>query len=165
MLFRSKENLNKTLKQYFTDWSFKHPTPNDFIRVAEKISGIELDWYLMDWTQTTKTIDYSVTSATREKKSTVITLERVGAMGMPIDLEVTYKDGTKEQFYIPLQMMRGEKPISFKGLKRTQVKDWAWAYPTYTLEIDNSKEIATIEIDASKTMADVNRENNTLKVK
>ena len=144
-----KENLNKTLKQYFTDWSFKHPTPNDFIRVAEKISGIELDWYLMDWTQTTKTIDYGVTSATREKKSTVITLERVGAMGMPIDLEVTYKDGTKEQFYIPLQMMRGEKPISFKGLKRTQVKDWAWAYPTYTLEIDNSKEIATIEIDAS----------------
>ena len=162
-----KENLNKTLKQYFTDWSFKHPTPNDFIRVAEKISGIELDWYLMDWTQTTKTIDYGVTSAPdgRKIKSTVVTLERVGAMGMPIDLEVTYKDGTKEQFYIPLQMMRGEKPISFKGLKRTQVKDWAWAYPTYTLEIDNSKEIATIEIDASKTMADVNRENNTLKVK
>ena len=140
-----KENLNKTLKQYFTDWSFKHPTPNDFIRVAEKISGIELDWYLMDWTQTTKTIDYGITSATdgRKIKSTVITLERVGAMGMPIDLEVTYKDGTKEQFYIPLQMMRGEKPISFKGLKRTLAKDWAWAYPTYTLEIDNGKEIAS----------------------
>ena len=140
-----KENLNKTLKQYFTDWSFKHPTPNDFIRVAEKISGIELDWYLMDWTQTTKTIDYGITSAPdgRKIKSTVVTLERVGAMGMPIDLEVTYKDGTKEQFYIPLQMMRGEKPMSFKGLKRTQAKDWAWAYPTYTLEIDNGKEIAS----------------------
>jgi len=38
-----KQNLEKTLKKYFTDWSFKHPTPNDFIRVAEKVSGIELD--------------------------------------------------------------------------------------------------------------------------
>ena len=109
-----KENLNKTLKQYFTDWSFKHPTPNDFIRVAEKISGIELDWYLMDWTQTTKTIDYGIKSALMGEKSNTITLERIGAMGMPIDLDVTYKDGTKEQFYIPLQMMRGEKPINFK---------------------------------------------------
>jgi len=82
---------------------------------------------------------------------------------MPIDLDVTYKDGTKEQFYIPLQMMRGEKPMNFKGLKRTLVKDWAWAYPTYSLEIDNGKEILTIEIDGSQTMADVNRENNVFK--
>ena len=87
-----KENLNKTLKQYFTDWSFKHPTPNDFIRVAEKISGIELDWYLMDWTQTTKTIDYGIKSTLVGEKSTTVTLERIGAMGMPIDLDVTYKD-------------------------------------------------------------------------
>ena len=158
-----KENLNKTLKQYFTDWSFKHPTPNDFIRVAEKTSGIELDWYLMDWTQTTKTIDYGIKSTLVGEKSTTVTLERIGAMGMPIDLDVTYKDGTKEQFYIPLQMMRGEKPMNFKGLKRTLVKDWAWAYPTYSLEIDNGKEILAIEIDGSQTMADVNRENNVFK--
>ena len=82
---------------------------------------------------------------------------------MPIDLDVTHNDGTKEQFYIPLQMMRGEKPMNFKGLKRTLAKDWAWAYPTYTLEIDNGKEILAIEIDGSQTMADVNRENNVFK--
>ena len=55
-----KENLDKTLLRYFKEWSFKHPTPNDFIRVAEKVSGAELDWYLMDWTQTTNTIDYGI---------------------------------------------------------------------------------------------------------
>ena len=158
-----KENLNKTLKRYFTDWSFKHPTPNDFIRVAEKTAGIELDWYLMDWTQTTKTIDYGIKSTQVGEKATTITLERIGAMGMPIDLDVTYKDGSKEQFYIPLQMMRGEKPTNFKGLKRTLVKDWAWAYPTYTLEIANGKEVVSVEIDASQTLADVDRENNVFK--
>ncbi len=57
-------------------------------------------------------------------------------------------------------MMRGEKPTNFKGLKRTLKKDWAWAYPNYTLEIVNGKKVASIEIDASQTMADINRENN-----
>src|SRR5690606_22268825 len=41
-----EENLKKTLKSYFEEWAFKHPTPNDFIRVAEKVSGLELGWYL-----------------------------------------------------------------------------------------------------------------------
>ncbi|MGK0385402.1 MAG: hypothetical protein ACI849_000003 [Patiriisocius sp.] len=156
-----KSNLDESLKQYFKDWSFKHPTPNDFIRVAEKVSGLELDWYLMDWTQTTKTIDYAIKTVTPNANGVSVALERIGAMAMPIDLDVTYEDGTKEQFYIPLQMMRGEKPMNAKGLKRTLAKDWAWAYPTYTLEIANGKKIATIEIDASKRMADINPENNS----
>jgi hypothetical protein len=29
---------------------FKHPTPNDIKRTAERVSGAELDWYLTDWT-------------------------------------------------------------------------------------------------------------------
>ena len=74
----------------------------------EKVSGIHLDWYLNEWTQTTHTIDYGVKSINGNE----ITIERVGKMPMPIDLEVTYKDGTKELFNIPLQMMRGEKPTS-----------------------------------------------------
>ncbi|MEH6407950.1 MAG: M1 family metallopeptidase, partial [Leeuwenhoekiella sp.] len=41
-----KENLDKTLIKYFDDFSFKHPTPNDIKRTAEKVSGMQLDWYL-----------------------------------------------------------------------------------------------------------------------
>ncbi len=35
-----QENLDKTLNRYYDEWAFKHPTPNDFIRVAEKVSGL-----------------------------------------------------------------------------------------------------------------------------
>ncbi len=156
-----KENLDKTLKQYFTDWSFKHPTPNDFIRVAEKVSGLELDWYLMDWTQTTNQIDYSIKNVETTTDATVVTIERIGLMGMPIDLDVTYTDGSQEQFYIPLQMMRGEKPSDFINYKRTIAADWAWAYPTYQLKIPNTKKVKSMMIDASKRLADVNAENNS----
>jgi hypothetical protein len=144
-----EDNLDKTIKRYFKDFSFKHPKPMDFVRTAERVTDLELDWYMIDFGQTTNKIDYGVKSV--EGKS--ITLERVGLMPMPIDLTVTYKDGSSEEFYIPLQMMRGEKPTS-----ATILEDWAWAIPTYSFEA--KKDIASIEIDNSKMMADTNRDNN-----
>ncbi len=158
-----KENLDKTLKKYFDDWAFKHPTPNDFIRSAEKVSGIELDWYLMDFMQTTNTIDYAIKNVgtNAANGATMVTLERIGNMGMPIDLDVTYEDGTQEQFYIPLQMMRGEKENPYTNMKRTVLKDWAWAYPTYEVMIPSGKKVKNMVIDASTLMADINRENNS----
>ena len=145
-----EENLKTTIKKYFKDFSFKHPKPLDIVRTAERVTDLELDWYLIDFAQTTNTIDYGVKNV--EGKS--ITLERVNLMPMPIDLSVTYVDGSKEEFYIPLQMMRGEKPTS-----ATIISDWAWAMPTYTFEV--SKAVKSVEIDASQMMADVNRINNT----
>jgi len=156
-----KENLDKTLKRYFNDFAFKHPTPNDFIRSAEKVSGFELDWYLMDWTQTTNTIDYGIKGVETEGNNTKISLERIGLMPMPIDLYVTYEDGSQESFYIPLRMARAEKPNPFPEMKRTVLKDWAWAYPSYEFEISNGKKVKTIMIDVSKRMADINPDNNT----
>ena len=121
----------------------------DIIRTAERVSGLELDWYLMDFGQTTNTVDYAIESVNGNE----IKLQRIGLMPMPIDLSVTYTDGTTEEFHIPLRMMRGTKPTL-----ATISNDWAWAYPTYTLE--TSKPIQSAIIDPSERMADVNRENN-----
>ena len=33
-----EKNLSKTIKRYYEEFKFKHPTPNDFKRVAEKVS-------------------------------------------------------------------------------------------------------------------------------
>jgi len=144
-----EDNLKTTIKKYFEDFKFKHPVPNDIIRTAEKVSGLELEWYQTDWTQTTNTIDYSVKTI----ESNNITLERVGLMPMPIDVTVTYTDGKTEDFYIPLQMMRGEKPTT-----ATLIKDWAWAYPTYTFTA--KKAVKNVEIDPKNLMADINKDNN-----
>jgi hypothetical protein len=159
-----QENLQKTLHRYYDEWKFKHPTPNDFIRIAEKVSGAELDWYLTDWTQTTNTIDYGIKEIAENGNNTTVTLERIGLMPMPLDLKVVYTDGTEELIYIPLQMMRWEKPAEGNS-SRTMAKDWAWAYPTYDLTINKPKaEISKIVIDESGLMADINRENNVYKL-
>jgi len=147
------ENVAKGLKKYFVDFSFKHPTPNDVKRSMEKVSGIHLDWYLNEWTQTIHTIDYGIKSVDGKN----IALERIGQMPMPIDLEVTYTDGSIENFNIPLRMMRGNKPTS-----ATVLEDWAWANPVYSFVV--SKNVKSVVIDKSKLMADIHADNNIFEV-
>lgn len=153
-----EENLKKTIKKYFNDFKFKHPRPIDIIRSAEKVSGLELDWYLMDFGQTTNTIDYGVKSVTKNGRKTSIKLSRVGLMPMPIDVTVKYKDGSVEEYYIPLRMMRGEKPV---GNKTTVLEDWAWTHPSYDFTVNRPQsDIKVVVIDKSNKMADVNKYNN-----
>ncbi len=160
-----KENLNKTIKRYYSKWKFKHPTPNDFIRIAEKVSGAELDWYLTDWTQTTNTIDYGIKGVTSEGDKTIISLERIGLMPMPIDVNVEYLDGSKANFYIPLQMMRAEKPNPNPNQDWFVLPNWAWANPNYSFEISNGKKVKKVVLDPSGLMADISLRNNHFIVK
>lgn len=156
-----RANLMKTLKKYFYDFKFKHPTPNDIKRTAERISGANLDWYLIDWTETTNTIDYGIKEVSEDTISSKIILERIGRTPMPIDLLVEYSNGTKESFYIPLRMMSYEKENPTPEIKRTILNDWAWGNPNYQIAIPKSKsEIKKITIDASGLMADVKLDNN-----
>lgn len=146
-----KENLDKTILKYYQDFKFKHPTPNDIKRTAEKVSGIQLEWYLNYWAGTTKVIDYSVASVEGE----TIVLERKGTMPMPIDLLVTYEDGSTANFTIPLKMMYGHKPTSAVVLD-----SWSWVNPVYTFKAD--KNVKDVQIDPKNLMADVDRTNNIL---
>ena len=157
-----EENFGESLKKYYNDWAFKHPTPNDFMRCAEKTSGMELEWFLTDWTQTTNTIDYGVKDAVALEGQTIVTLERIGLMPMPVEVQVLMKDGRKKEYYIPLQMMRGERPLRNN---ETLLEDWAWAYPEYRFTVDvNPAKIESITIDVNKETADINKENNQLKI-
>lgn len=157
-----QDKLMETVQKYYNDFKFKHPVPNDIKRTAEKVSGMELDWYLMDWTQTTNTIDYGLKEVVADGNKTNIAMERVGLMPMPVDILVMYTDGTQETFYAPLTMMRGEKENPYPQMKRTVLEDWPWTNPTHGFTVDRPiEDIKTIMIDPSQLMADVNAENNT----
>ena len=155
-----EKNLAKTLKEYYKEFKFKHPTPNDFRRVAERVSQVQLKWYLTDWTQTTKTIDYNIKNVANEENMSKITLERIGEIPMPLDVLVNFDDGSQEIFYIPIPLMRGEKENPYI-IEWSILKDWPWAFPEYSFEINtNKRNVSSIIIDPTMLMADVNRENN-----
>jgi hypothetical protein len=88
--------LAETIKRYYHDLSSS--TQHLMILRDQRVSGANLDWYLVDWTQTTNTIDYGIKAVTENGEQTTVSLERIGRMPMPIDLLVEYTDGTMESF-------------------------------------------------------------------
>lgn len=161
----SDETRNKILLEYWRLWKFKHPNANDFMRVAEKVSGLQLDWYKEYWVNTTKTIDYGIDSLWEVAGKTRIRLKMLGKMPMPIDVLMTYKDGTKEMAYIPQYLMFGEKPNEDASLSRSVFEAWKWTHPVYTFEIGHKlTDIKVVEIDPTQRMADINRKNNKLEL-
>lgn len=154
------DKLSESLKVYFNEFKFTHPTPNDFRRIAERVSGIQLRWYLTDWTQTTNTIDYGIKAVSAQDSQTQVTLERLQSMPMPLDILVRHTDGTQSMYYIPIPLMRGEKKNPY-DLDWNVLKNWAWAYPEYQFTLPISKDkIQAIVIDPMQQMADIDTENN-----
>ncbi|RPG69943.1 MAG: M1 family peptidase [Flavobacteriaceae bacterium TMED120] len=152
--------LANTLKEYYQKFKFTHPTPNDFRRVAEHMSNIQLKWYLTDWTQTTNRIDYSIDSIEKKGEKTHVFLKRKELMPMPLDVLVNYKDGTQEVFYIPIALMRGTKENPY-AVKWRILEDWSWANPNYDFFIDRPLDgIESIIIDPTFLMADIDRSDN-----
>ena len=154
------EKLFDVLRAYYKDWKFKHPLPNDFRRIAERISGLQLQWYLTDWTQTTNKIDYGITSIESMGLTTSLKLQRIELMPMPLEILVVLKNGGAELHYIPISLMRGEKENPYQ-MDWTIHPDWAWSHLNYSLNLKHPKdEIEAIIIDPSNLMADVDKSNN-----
>ena len=152
------------LLNYYNTWKFKHPNANDFFRVAEKTSGIQLQWLKEYWVNSTKTIDYGLNDIQAGNNSAIISIQRLGKLPMPIEVLITYKDGTTELHYMPLDLMLGGK-VSEGAVNHIVHSAWQWVAPTYTFETSKPlSALKSIEIDPSYRMPDLNRSNNKLEI-
>jgi hypothetical protein len=161
-----EQTLDKILLEYYREWRFKHPDADNFIRIAEKVSNLQLDWYQDFWTKSIKKIDYGIDSLWEVNGKTKIRLRMIGQVPMPIDVMLKFRDGSKEIAYIPLYSMFGTKPEEDKNIPRFIYEPWKWTNPSYEFEINHKlTDLIVVEIDASHRMADVNRNNNRLELK
>lgn len=152
------------LLNYYNTWKFKHPNANDFFRVAEKTSGIQLQWLKEYWVNSTKTIDYGLNDIQAGNNTAIISIQRLGKLPMPIEVLITYKDGTTELHYMPLDLMLGAKGAE-SSVNRIVHPNWQWVAPTYTFETSKPlSALKSIEIDPSYRMPDLNRSNNKLEI-
>jgi hypothetical protein len=162
----SAKTRDRILLEYYRQWRFKHPNASDFLRIAEKVSGMKLDWYKEYWINSTKTIDYNIDSLWEEGGKTKVRLNRIGLMPMPVDLQISFKDGGKELHYIPMNLMYGQKPAEDPSVPRKVYEPWKWTSSTYVIETSRKlSDFTIVEIDPSLRMADVDRKNNKLELK
>ncbi|HKK61464.1 MAG TPA: M1 family aminopeptidase, partial [Bacteroidales bacterium] len=55
-----RELFDFAFKQYARSWMFKHPTPDDFFRIMEDASAVDLDWFWRGWFYGTDPVDIAI---------------------------------------------------------------------------------------------------------
>jgi hypothetical protein len=136
-----KERFDRAFSEYTHAWAFKHPTASDFIRVMEDASGMDLDWFWRGWVYSTARLDQAVGAVTvTEEGVTEIRLESLGAMVMPVELEVALADGTSETVRLPVEM-------------------WKLG-PEYTFRVPAGPDVVGVTLDPRNVYPDDDRSNN-----
>lgn len=160
-----EEKLAQVMKQYYYDWAMKHPTDRDFMHIAQKLSGMDLKWFHHYWINTTKTIDYAIKDIQFKDNSTTIVLSNNGEVPMPIDFSVVKKDGSIQNYHIPLNMMRTPKKTDYYGKFET-LPYWNWTEKEYSITIPLGKsQMQAVGIDFSQRMPDINKSDNFKEIK
>lgn len=157
-----EKSFYKGMHRYYEAWRFRHPEPNDFLRVMEKTSDLELKWFYNYWINTTKHIDYGVEKIITQGDKSTITLNRLGELPMPVEVRITFSDNTQKHYYIPLNEMLGSKPNDSQS-QRIDLNPWPWVNTQYEFTLNQpGSSISKIEIDPHSQTADIDPSNNVL---
>ena len=140
-----KEVFDKAFKEYIKRWAYKHPTPDDFFRTMENVSGEDLSYFWRGWYLNRWKIDQAITNVSYVngdyKQGSTYAVENIGKLPMPMELEIKFKDGSKETTKLPVEVWKRNT-------------EWKFKLPT-------TKEIESVTIDPKKSLPDANPGNNT----
>src|SRR5262249_6804689 len=136
-----KDRFDAAFREYIKTWAFKHPTPSDFFRLMRDQSGMELDWFWRDWVFTTARLDQAVDSVSRGSDGTSRAyLSNRGSMMMPVELSLTFDDGTTSVVKLPVEM-------------------WNLG-DTFVYRVPGAKAIRSATVDPRNALPDIERANN-----
>src|SRR5690242_4671198 len=141
------EAFDDAFRTYVQRWAFKHPSPTDFMRTMEDVSGRRLDWYFREWYLENPHFDQaidSVVTAQHGDTLLVAVLYANHARGVePIRARFTFTDGSTQDFNYPAEV---------------------WSTNTTMYEREYAfvgKKLAKIQLDPESRLVDVDRSNNT----
>lgn len=139
-----KARFDSAFRTYTNRWAFKHPTPTDFFRTMENVSGEDLSWFWRGWIMNNWKIDQGVKSVkyvdNKVEKGALITVENLEQLPLPVPLTIEFEDGSKEMKTLPVEV-------------------WQRA-STWTFRINSNQKIKKVTIDADHDYPDVNPSNN-----
>jgi hypothetical protein len=161
MMFNLRYTLGDSLfkaaiQNYFNQWKFCHPYPEDFRNSIIQFTHVDLNWFFDEWLETAKTVDYGISKIKKirgEADQYKVTFKRKGRIQMPIDFSVYTNDRSQYNFYIPNTWF--EKKTNATVLPRWI--GWDKVKPTYTatITIPKGKKITKVVMDTAHVMPDV----------
>lgn len=144
-----QERFDRALTTYIQYWAYKHPTPEDFFRTIENVSGENLNWFWRGWFQYNWRLDQAIGSVSYKDNNpalgVIIAVDNLEKLPMPLVVDITTKSGQVHRVSYPVEIW--EKNVSF-----------AFAYPT-------TEEVVAVQIDPDKVFPDHNPDNNRWEAK
>lgn len=135
------ERFDIAFKSYIKTWAYKHPQPADFFNHMENVAGENLSWFWKNWYYGTGNIDLGIASVMPYSGNYLVNLENKGDIPMPVLMEVTFDDNSKERIKLPVEIwQRGN---------------------TWTYQIKTTKKVIAVELDPDKVVPDVNISNDS----
>ncbi len=135
------ERFDNAFKSYIHTWAYKHPQPNDFFNHIENVAGEDLAWFWKGWFYGNGNIDLGISEVKPYLGNYLITVENDGQIPMPVQLEVTYTDNSKEEIRLPVEIwQRGN---------------------SWTHLLKTTKQVQRVVLDPNKMLPDVNVLNDT----
>jgi hypothetical protein len=86
--------VQKAMSDYTKTWSFKHPSPWDYMYFMNNALGQDLEWFWYYWLFTTDSVDSSIKNVKINGQSTVVTIHQAGQMPSPVVLEVEFENSS-----------------------------------------------------------------------
>jgi len=133
--------FQECLVTFINRWAGKHPTPYDFFFAVEDVSGLNLNWFWNPWFFEFGYPDLAVKGASQKENMLNVQVEKVASFPTPVNLVVSYEDGSTQLFYESAAI-------------------WADGKTSKTLSYKIKKSVKSIEIDPT-TVPDSNGDNNT----
>ena len=138
------DRFDHAFRTYVARWAFKHPMPDDFFRTMENVAGEDLSWFWRGWFVNNWQLDQAITKVKYIKgdatQGTIITIENLEKMPMPVILEIKTKSGATSRLTLPVEIWQRNKT-------------WAFKY-------DSKEELDSITLDPDNAFPDINDENN-----
>ena len=141
------ERFDYAFKAYIERWAYKHPTPWDFFRTMDNVSGENLGWFWKGWFIENYRLDQAIVSLDYENDNpangALVKLANLSRMAMPVTLEYVTTGGKKGLLKLPVEIWNNQV-----------VK---------TVKLPTNEKIVSLTIDPAKILPDVNFGNNTWK--
>ncbi len=138
------DRFDYAFREYIKRWAFKHPTPWDFFRTMDNVTGENLSWFWKSWFIENYKLDQSIVSVTYDNdipgNGADVTIANLEQMAMPVYISYETKSGKKGTLKLPVEVWNNTKV-------------WKVKLPT-------TETLKKVEIDEAKVFPDMNFGNN-----
>ncbi|MEN9571903.1 MAG: hypothetical protein RL172_3134 [Bacteroidota bacterium] len=132
--------FTKALHYYISQWNGKHPLPLDFFNCINNGSGKNLNWFWKKWFYEDGYADLAIAAVTEKGAAKNINIQSLGNKPMPVDVLVTFTDGTTQNFHrsIAVWEKANSTMITFNSSKKIKTVLVGGFYSTDSITDNNT---------------------------